>query len=158
MLRFYSLLFGESLSSVLKAVPWPIMVHFCKIVTWMKSCLIDTHTTSSYIYRRKMSDGRENEWLILCFFFMYSLWGRCPSLYYPKPFLSKSVCPWPTPVVVNDFDAKVFDISLGVHKWTQMTTYRAVWLVDVVTSMTIHACVELLFCLTNISHATSTPK
>ena len=47
----YSLLFGVSQGSVLKAVPWPIMIYFYKllfIVIWMESCLIGTHTKSSY--------------------------------------------------------------------------------------------------------------
>ena len=31
-------------------VHWPIMIYFFKIFIWMESCLIGTHTTSSYIY------------------------------------------------------------------------------------------------------------
>ena len=44
-----SLLFSVSQGSVLKAVHWPIMVYFYKLLFGFESCFIGTHTTSSYI-------------------------------------------------------------------------------------------------------------
>lgn len=35
---------------MLKAVIWPIMIHFLQIVTWMENYRIGSHTSSSYNY------------------------------------------------------------------------------------------------------------
>ena len=39
--------------SLLKAVRWPIVVSFCVIWSFVESCLIGNHTTSSFLYKQR---------------------------------------------------------------------------------------------------------
>lgn len=67
---------------------------------------------------------------------------------------SKSVVPWQTftLVVVYDWDGKVFEMSLCVPMWSEMTPYGEVVLASLVTSMASIVCsVWPKYCMTYLN-------
>lgn len=53
----YSLLFDASQGFVLEAVCCPILVYLKTILTFMESCIIGTHTTSSFLFETRLDSS-----------------------------------------------------------------------------------------------------